>query len=216
MPDRSIHDHIAHDLKSALSPIQTAAYVLRRQDPLRPGDMTELAAVIERQTRRLARMIDEAGEWQRVAHGEPLLRAEALVPGELLDAVLAAVDGTPRVAWITPWDVRFMGDGYRLQQMLLALLAFACGRDPERAPRVEVWAAPERLGWTITDAGAACAVATLFVRPDATPADGGLGLGLLTAQAIARHHGGQLRAAAIDGGGLRLDCEVRALPHAGS
>ena len=210
MAERSIHDCIAHDLKAALSPIQTAAYVLRRGDALQEGTTMELAAVIERQTRRLARMIDEASEWQRAADGRLSLRADDILPGELLDACLAATDGAPRVHWNTASDIVFRGDSYRLQQMLVAMLAFACSRDPGRAPVLEASATPGRLAWTMTDAGSACEVAALLTRPADAPADDGLGLGLLLAQAIARGHGGELRVSA-EGSGVRLECEVQAL-----
>lgn len=210
MAERSIHDRIAHDLKAALSPIQTAAYVLRRGDGLQEGTTMELAAVIERQTRRLARMIDEASEWQRAADGRLSLRADDILPGELLEACLAATDGAPRVHWTTPADIVFRGDGYRLQQMLVAMLAFASGRDPGRSPGIEASATPGRLAWTMIDAGPACEIAALLTRPADAPADDGLGLGLLLAQAIARCHGGELRVSAA-GSGVRLECEVRAL-----
>ena len=214
MPDRSIHDHIAHDLKAALSPIQTAAYVLRRGETLQEGKTAELAAVIERQTRRLARMIDEASEWQRAEEGRLSLRAEPIVPGDLLETALAALDDVPRVRWTTPADVDFSGDSYRLQQMLAAVLAFACRRDPGRAPMVEAEAARERLAWTIIDSGPACDIARLLCRPQVAAADDGLGLGLLLARAIARCHGGDLRASEPAGGGLRLHCEVSSLANA--
>ena len=148
MAERSIHDRIAHDLKAALSPIQTAAYVLRRGDGLQEGTTMELAAVIERQTRRLARMIDEASEWQRAADGRLSLRADDILPGELLEACLAATDGAPRVHWTTPADIVFRGDGYRLQQMLVAMLAFSVACGGERRP---VDAQPDRSAGEFLD-----------------------------------------------------------------
>ena len=213
MPERTLHDRVMHDLKAALSPIQTAAYVLRRPANLEERTVAELAAVIERQTRRLSRMLDEAGEWQRLTDGGIVPRPGEVRPGELLDLALGAIEGAPRVNWSTPDDIPFHGDGYRLQQMLMPLLAFACRRDPDRAPAVEASASPGRLAWTITDAGPPCALESLFVQPDEAPADDGLGLGLLVAQALARCHGGGLRASAAPGGGLRLECEVSALPR---
>lgn len=215
MPDRNVHDRIAHDLKAALSPIQTAAYVLRRPGQLPEAKTAELAAVIERQTRRLARMIDEATEWQRAVEGRIQLRAGELLPGELLDAAAATLEAAPQLRWTTPNDRPFVGDSYRLQQMLVALLAFACRRDPAGAPVVEASAGADRLAWTITDGGPACAVASLLLQPDEMPADEGLGLGLLTAHAIARQHGGDLQASAVPGGGVRLECVVRPLAQPG-
>ena len=81
-------------------------------------------------------------------------------------------------------------------------------------PPVEASTSNERLAWSITDAGPACEIARLLTQPDATPADGGLGLGLLFAHAIARCHRGELRASEITGGGVRLYCEARSLANA--
>ena len=214
MPERSIHDRIAHDLKAALSPIQTAAYVLRRGETLQDGTLAELAAVIERQTRRLARMIDEAGEWQRACDGRLLLRAAELAPGDLLEASIAALEGAPRIHWSTPADGTFRGDGYRLQQMLGALLAFACRHDADRSPRVEASAGQERLAWIVRVSGSDCDSERLFAQADEAPADDGLGLGLLLARAIARCHGGDVRAERRSDGTLELSCEVSALDPA--
>ena len=81
-------------------------------------------------------------------------------------------------------------------------------------PPVEASASNERLAWSITDAGPACEIACLPTQTDATPADGGRGLGLLFAHAIARCHRGELRASEITGGGVCLYCEARSLANA--
>ena len=51
-------DRLAHDLRGPLAPLQTASYLLQRDD-LDPARRTELLVLLERQTQRLARMLDE-------------------------------------------------------------------------------------------------------------------------------------------------------------
>ena len=69
MRPEAIEDRIAHDLKAALSPIRTSAYVLRHADTLAAGTRADMVAVIERQAGRLAAMVEEAREWRRCAGG---------------------------------------------------------------------------------------------------------------------------------------------------
>ena len=57
-------DRLAHDLRGPLAPLQTASYLLQRED-LDPARRQELLGMLERQTRRLGRMLDEIDDWAR-------------------------------------------------------------------------------------------------------------------------------------------------------
>jgi K+-sensing histidine kinase KdpD len=211
MASDAIEDRIAHDLKAALSPIQASAYVLRRGDALPEATRADMVAVIERQTRRLARMIDEAAEWRRARDGRLVLRPDTVEPELLLELAAGDLPGQPNLH-VSGRSAGFSGDQHRLQQMLAALLAVACQRDPGNAPVATLEADGDSLQVAILDRGPPCDPGALLGAPLYDPADQGLGLGVLTAAAIARAHGGDLTAAVPAQGGLRFDCRVRALP----
>ena len=76
-------NRLAHDLRSPLSSLQTAAYLLRTD----PGGATakELSDIVVRQSQRMARMIDELDDWSRAQQGRLVDRGERLELGGILD-----------------------------------------------------------------------------------------------------------------------------------
>jgi K+-sensing histidine kinase KdpD len=201
--DRRWLDRIAHDLRGPLSPLQTAAWLLKREGAaLDEARRQELVDIVERQSRRMARMVDELGDWARVQQGRLLGERSACVVAELIDLAIAAVPGCTSEPRIDPAcaSVRVECDQHRLVQALATLLSHA-GPDAAIALRcddataiVEVTGGP----------GGPEAAERLFDAPDPSPADEGLGLRLPLAREIVRAHGGELSATAGDGAGLRL------------
>ncbi|HEY9400556.1 MAG TPA: histidine kinase dimerization/phospho-acceptor domain-containing protein, partial [Luteimonas sp.] len=59
-------DRLAHDLRGPLTPLQTAAYLLR-SGQVEGERQQELFVLIERQTQVLVRMIEELSDWTRVS-----------------------------------------------------------------------------------------------------------------------------------------------------
>ena len=82
--ERPWFDRLAHDLRNPLTSLQTAAYLLR-SGQVSPERQQELFALIERQTRQLGGMIDELGDWTRVAQDRLLGSIEPCEPALLLD-----------------------------------------------------------------------------------------------------------------------------------
>lgn len=209
-------DHLAHDLRGPLAPLQTAAYLLKT-GTLEPERQRELFELIERQTRRLARMIDEVGDWSRANQGRLLGTTMPCEPAALLEIALASNAGmggaAPRVdADAATAQVR--GDQQRLVQMLRSLIEFAQARAGAEVPAISLRCAGHRLRLDILVPGGASgtgAADDLLRLPLQAPADEGLGLRLLIADAIARAHAGTLEAREVDGA-LLLCCE---LPIAG-
>jgi signal transduction histidine kinase len=89
-------DRLAHDLRGPLSPLQTASYLLQRDD-LDPARRLELLQLLERQSRRMARMLDELEDWARAGQGRLLGAPEPCEIALLLDYALtgAGLAGTP-------------------------------------------------------------------------------------------------------------------------
>ena len=72
--DKPWFDRLAHDLRSPLTSLQTAAYLLRTD----PGgaNSRELADIVVRQSQRMARMIEELDDWGRAQQGRLVDRGE--------------------------------------------------------------------------------------------------------------------------------------------
>src|SRR5690606_17154997 len=121
-------DRLAHDLRGPLAPLQTATYLLQRED-LDPARRTELLALLERQTQRLARMLDELDDWRRIDRGNLLGTRQDSELALLLDHALVAsgLAGTPVDDDGSAACVRV--DAQRMTQVLRTLLDYSLARD---------------------------------------------------------------------------------------
>ena len=200
-------DRIAHDLRGPLSPVQTAITLLRMGE-LEPARQAELLEMIDRQTRQLSRMIGELGDWSRAAQGTLLGERMTCSAAAVLDNALEGVakDGVPPRIEDRSGGVDIHGDEWRLCQLLRILMDHACarGRDPCLSMRREGEALDIVVAATMADEMRP----TLLTEPSPEPYDGGLGLNLLIARAIAEAHGGTLAAEQGDDHVLRLRCTL--------
>lgn len=208
MASHDITGRIAHDLKATLSPIRTSAYVLRQGAQLPDATHRELVEVIERQTGRLARMIDEAVDWQRAMAGTLVSRNAPQDVAILMDLVVGALPSAPLVGWPQGEVPPLAGDRHRLEQMLVGLIDCCAQRDPAAPPHVEVTSAGGYIRFSISDRGPPADLDTLFSSPLYNASNGGLGLGVMLALAIAQAHQGDLQARVPEGGGLLFECRV--------
>lgn len=204
-------DRLAHDLRGPLAPLQTAGYLLQRED-LDPARRQELLAMVERQTRRLGRMLDELDDWVRAGRERLLGEREEVELALLLDYALVGsgirdvrVDDDGGIALVS-------GDPQRLTQLLRTLFDFAQARGGLSGVALRSGDGHARVDVRVADAGSPAGdVAELLDAPQREPYDEGLGLRLLLAREIAHAHGGELVAEPGDGG-LHLRLE---LPMAG-
>ena len=194
---------LAHDLRGPLSPLQTAAYLLRRED-IGAQRQRELLDIIDRQAMRMGSMLQEMSDWMRARKGSVGARREQVNVPMLIElgcAELAAAGGAIDIPEALD-EVEVLGDTQHLVQMLGTLVAYVRSRAGVDAPIVG--AALEDSGLVITIEAAATADAegweqsltTLFTAPEPAPFDEGLGLRLLIARAIAEAHGGSVTATA--------------------
>ena len=206
-------DRIAHDLRGPLAPLQTAAWLLKGDaERLDPERRRELVEIIERQSRRLARMVDELGDWSRAQQGRLLGAREPCPLPHLLDLAVGAIPGCaiePRVDEGCA-ALRVDSDQHRLVQALKSLLEYALAHGAaalsigcvDGVARIDILA-----GGVPVDAES---LPRLLEQPDPAPFDEGLGLRLLLARAIVEAHGGTLSASTDAAGSLRLACTLPA------
>ena len=188
-------DRLAHDLRSPLTSLQTAAYLLR-SDPGGSDTRRNLPDIVVRQSQRMARMIDELDDWSRAQQGRLVDRGERVELGGILDMAVGSMHGIT----IDPnygagaADAMVLGDSARLAQMFRTLLEQTlCARCAGRARRMSRWTAHVEV--VFADNGPAVdddVRSKLLECPQIPPPDEGLGLRLLIAKAIIDAHAGTL------------------------
>lgn len=201
-------DRLAHDLRGPLSPLQTAAYLLKRPD-VDAERQRELVDIIDRQSARLSAMVGEMGDWIRAQQQRLVLHREP-TPLDMLLELATGPLGIEVQPTFAPGTAEAMidGDPQRLVQMLGTLAAFAKARAPMSSLGIDV-TAPDAASVRVRfDAPGEdlppAMVDELFIAQQPAPFDDGLGLRLVIARAIAEAHGGALDAAAGDDGRIQL------------
>jgi signal transduction histidine kinase len=190
--DNPWFNRLAHDLRSPLTSLQTAAYLLRTD----PGgsNTKELADIVVRQSQRMARMIDELDDWSRAAQRRLVDRSERVDLAGVIDMAVGAVHGCtidPRYGDGLEHAV-VLGDSGRLSQLFRTLVEQVCARDALGA-RVDVARSDGAAVVVFSDHGPALDDETrtrLLTAPQVPPPDEGLGLRLLIAKAIVEAHEG--------------------------
>lgn len=205
---------IAHDLRGPLMPLRTAAWLLRQEQDA-SARVLELADIVDRQSIRLARMMDELSDWSRACAGRTSL---SLMPVEVplaVDMAIGSLPGCQVEPQITDEAARFPlhADLHQMVQLLRTLIEHATQRDNASQVGVELRVDSGQLRIVIRDRGDPLdesARAALLVLPQASPFDEGLGLRLLLARKIAEAHGGTLELDDTSMDGLALVCSLPA------
>lgn len=203
---------LAHDLRGPLMPLRTAAWLLRNELAESPR-ACELAAIVERQSDRLAKMMDELSDWARSADAHATFERTSIDPALALDMAIGAIPGCASQARLVgaadALDV--LAEPHRLAQLLGTLIQHAMHRTGGESPDIEISSLAGQLHVCVRDRGPELDEGTceaLLVEPQDRPFDGGLGLRLLLARRIAEAHGGSLIAAVNPDGGLDLLCRL--------
>lgn len=206
---------IVHDLRGPLMPLRTAAWLLRNE-PGQSERARELVEIVDRQSARLARMMDEFGEWARSAGDEPLVLDRRPLDAALaMDLVIGGIPGCqlePRYGGKSA-ETRLLVDQHRFDQLLRTMIEHAMHRSADPPPEIDVWEDGGHLHVRVRDHGSrveAAAREALLSQPQASAFDGGLGLRLLLARRIAEVHGGSLVVDARQDTGLALVCSLPA------
>ncbi|MHB8973359.1 MAG: hybrid sensor histidine kinase/response regulator [Pirellulaceae bacterium] len=199
---------LSHELRNPLAAVLNASYVLDKNCKSK-GSCRQPCQVIERQTRLMARLLDDLLDVSRVMLGKIDMRLE---PCDLRRAVEAAlevvrpqIDGRDQEFLVdvesTPLIVN--GDLTRLQQIQVNLLNNAMKYTPAGG---KIWLSVRSEGQQIVirirDSGEGIppdmldSVFDLFVQAGRTldRSDGGMGVGLTLVQKLVELHGGTVAA----------------------
>ena len=196
--------NVSHELRTPLTGILGSAQNLR--DGLAGGltqEQHEYVGMIESDSGRLIRVVNELLEWGRLEAGHIRLECAPVAVRSLVDEVFMLLRSAAERKAVTleqeGGDATVSADADKLKQILINLLDNAIKfSQPQCAVRLAVASGPQGLRLTVQDQGpgiAAADAAHLFERffrgrsADGTP---GTGLGLAIARNLARLHGGDI------------------------
>ena len=198
---------LSHELRNPLAALTAAAHVLKIADPA-SDEAAKAAAVVERQTRHMSRLISDLLDISRIRHGKFALDRERF---DLAEAVTRLVNvwrvwgrfERHQVALHTA-PVWIDADRARIDQITANLLDNALKfTPPEKTVHVTVERGEGVALLRVADEGVGLApqarqrIFELFVQEGPT-GEGGLGIGLALVKRLAEIHGGS---AAVDSAG---------------
>jgi len=211
---------ISHELRTPLTSIQGFAQAIADGEAV--GDAAPPAAkIIQRESRRLIRMVEGLLEVAKLQAGGPELARERVEAVALVSGAIAALEVQAHEAGVTI-DVAtaglpaLRGDPDKLAQLFTNLIDNAVKHSP-RGASVVVRGAREndhavvrvRDAGSGLPGGAQTRLFRRFYRGENAQRDGA-GLGLAIAQAIAVAHGGAITARNVDEGGAEFTVRLPA------
>lgn len=201
----AVLSNVSHELRTPLTGILGSAQNLR--DGIAGGltrEQREYVQMIEKDSGRLIRVVNELLEWGRLQAGQIQLQREAVAIGPMLDEVFMAVRPAAQGRGVeleheAGEAARVEADADKLKQILINLVDNAVKFSPP-GTRVRVKARGDTAGLRIDvdDEGPGIAAEDLphvfdrFYRGRNAEAAAGSGLGLAIAKNLARLHGGDI------------------------
>jgi PAS domain S-box-containing protein len=199
---------LAHELRSPLGPLRSAAEYLRRAGSLEGTGGRHALDIVSRQVDHLARLVDDLLEVSRINHGKINLRLAPVllrnVVDSAVDAVRSLVDAKAHRLQVDLPDepVWLFGDAVRLAQVFSNLLHNAAKFTSEGGDIVvRATADAQRVLVEVADNGVGIRrellprVFDLFTQDEASldRSLGGLGIGLSLVRQLVELHQGQVR-----------------------
>jgi signal transduction histidine kinase len=199
---------LAHELRNPLASIRNAAQILRAHSTGQP-ELEWARTVIERQTRHLARLVDDLLDVSRMVRGKIVLKQSNM---EISELVQHAVDTSQPIirsrrhqlhVSVPPGSLTIEGDLTRLAQAVANLLNNAAKYTDEGGQIwLDVATDAREVVLRVRDTGPGIAstllphVFDLFTQAERTPdrAQGGLGVGLTLVKLLIEMHGGTVEA----------------------
>jgi signal transduction histidine kinase len=209
--------NVSHEFRTPLA-AQLASIELLREglQSSPPEKLEELVLSLERGTLRLTRLIDNLLESVRIESGQLDVRRQSIVLADVVEDARGLVEALLRqrrqpLEVDVPEDLELQGDGTRLTQVFVNLIANASKFAPEgTAVRVGARRDDNAVHAWVEDSGPGLPeggddIFERFKRGGAQePEPGGLGLGLWISRSIIERHGGSIRAERTNGGHTRF------------
>ncbi len=199
---------LAHELRNPLAPVRNAVEILRARPGL-SADERWVSDVIDRQVRRMSRLVDDLMDISRITNNRIELRREPIaledVVREAVEASRPVIDGGKHELAIdlpgTPLVID--ADMVRLSQVLSNLLNNAAKYTPPGGRiALHVRREGERVEVRVSDNGIGIpeaqleAIFDMFVQSEESRrlSQGGLGIGLTLVRRLVELHGGTVHA----------------------
>ena len=220
--------NVSHEFRTPLAAQLASIELLReglKSSP--PEKLDELVLSLERGTLRLTRLIDNLLESVRIESGQIDVRRQSIELADVVEDARALVEALLRqrrqpLEVSVPAGLELQGDGTRLTQVFVNLIANASKFAPEGTPvRVGARAEGNQISAWVEDSGPGLPdgdVVSIFERfkrgGTQEPEPGGLGLGLWISRSIVERHGGSISAARTDEGYTRFTITLPIEPTA--
>jgi len=217
---------LAHELRNPLAPITNAIALLTRDASATPLQQ-EARALIERQTARLTRLVDDLLDVSRITSGRVQLKREYVT----LESVIERAVETARpmlererhqlTVHHGADPIWLYADATRLEQVVVNLLSNAAKYTPPGgAIRIESHLEGETAVLSVADNGIGIdaellpQVFDLFTQSERTldRSRGGLGVGLSVVDGLVKMHGGKVEVTSEVGNGSRFVIRMPAVP----
>jgi CheY-like chemotaxis protein len=220
---------LAHELRNPLAPMRHCVSILQRASN-DDGAARNAIDVLDRQLRKMVRLVDELLDVSRITRGQVSLHRERIELGAVLDAAVETARGAidaagHRLTVERPAPPLWLhADPMRLAQVVANLLDNAARfTEPGGAIRLSARREGEAAVITVLDSGVGISADALpgvfdvFTQADgrAIRADNGLGLGLALVRSLVQLHGGTVGATSR-GAGQGSEFTVRLPLHEGA
>lgn len=197
---------VSHELRTPMTSIRSFSEILMGNDPVTEDERQRFVAIIQDESMRLTRLLDEILDISRLEAGTAELALEPIDTNTAIAAALAAVSGMTRSNGVAvdvasaPEGMHIRANADRLRQVLINVLSNAIKYNGSSTPQIQI--RPRAVGNTvqidIIDNGGgvtpeeAAIVFEKFSRGDRADRDQGAGLGLPISRAIMHAMDGDL------------------------
>ena len=199
---------LSHELRNPLAPIRTAARLLE-MPTLSPQDLERSRAIITRQVRHMASLLEDLLDVSRITRGALTLKKQCVHVqqrvAEAIETVQPALEARKQTLdlQLPPDPIEIAADPVRLVQIVANLLANAAKYTPAGGYiALRALIQEDQLVLSVRDTGIGLApenlskVFEMFTRISAITdrTEGGLGIGLALVKGLVELHGGRVEA----------------------
>jgi signal transduction histidine kinase len=217
---------VTHEMRSPLTAIQTSSEMMGRYK-LPDEKKTEIAKMINAESKRLAKMIQTFLDVERLSAGQMGLKREPFAPGDVVTSCIERIKPLAerkqiQVVAVDVPELTVLGDRELLEYAVYNLVTNAVKYSPSGS-EVRIWGETGRgeLRIRVLDQGIGMdekemkSIFRKFYRTDKAEQSGeaGTGIGLSIVEQIVIHHGGKMEVTSSPGAG---SCFTMVLPASSS